>query len=408
MGAGADRRVAGSKSMELCMIRSMLGGMGVLVAATVLHGQTPVAPAPASAVQVPQVPSQPTKAAIAPRAFVATLVIGAPAPVLGINVWIKGAPVNEYKPGTIYVVEFWSPRVAACRRSGPLLSELAALYKDSGVTIISVATVEQQGPGVVDAYVKQMGEKITHTVGYDTTGDTTRRYMQPSGQSGIPVAFVVNERGQIAWIGHPMDNLDRVLAKMTSGSWDLIKANDEARRKAAAEEKSGPLVMRLEEEFAAGQTDKALATMDQLFAIDPPVMGEWAMTKFAYLLMQKRDADMAYAYAAAMLEGGLKDDPETLKAIAWMTLAEPGVVQRNIPLARQMAQRADELTKHADANILDTLAKAQFESGDIKGAVETQKLAVEAATLPSQKKELEQRLRQYVVAKKVETSVKQP
>jgi thiol-disulfide isomerase/thioredoxin len=323
-------------------------------------------------------------------------------------VWIKGTPVNEYKPGNIYVVEFWSPRVAACRRSGPLLSELAALYKDQSVTIISVATVEQEGPGVVDAYVKQMGEKLTHTIGYDTTGDSTRRYMQPSGQSGIPVAFVVNDRGQIAWIGHPMDNLDRVLAKIADGSWDLIKANDEARRKVAAEEKGAPLVMRLEEEFGAGQPEKALATMDQLFAVDPPVMGEWAMTKFAFLLMQKKDADAAYKYAAAMLEGGLKDDAETLKSIAWMTLAEPGVVRRDIPLARQIAQRADDLTKHADASILDTLAKAQFESGDIKGAAETQKLAVEATTLPSQKKELEQRLRQYVGAKKAETPVKKP
>ncbi len=390
------------------MERGILGGVIVLAAAGFVHAQ---------ATGVPGVPGTPASKApqTAPptakrdvRAFVPTLVIGSPAPVLGINVWIKGAPVNEYKPGTIYVVEFWSPRVPACRRSGPLLSELAAIYKEAGVTVVSVATVESDGPGMVDAYVKQMGEKLTHSIGYDTTGDTTRRYMQPSGQSGIPVAFVVNEQGLIAWIGHPMDNLDRVLAQVSNGTWDLIKAGNDAKRRAAAEEKGAPLVMKLEEQFGAGETDKALATMDELLAIDPPVMGEWAMTKFAFLLMERKDADKAYAYAAAMLEGAIKDDAETLKAIAWMTLAEPGVVRRDVVLARRIAQRADELTKHADASVLDTLAKAQFDSSDIVGAVETQRRAVEAAILPSQKKELEQRLRQYTAAKKAETPTKRP
>lgn len=407
------------------MERGILGGVTMLAAAGLLHAQTTGVPGQPGVPGNPGVPgasgtpSATTPATKAPqtapqaakrdvRAFVPTLVIGSPAPVLGINVWIKGPAVNEYQAGRVYVVEFWSPRVPACRRSGPLLSELSTLYKESGVTVISIATVEQEGPGVVDAYVKQMGEKLTHTIGYDTTGDTTRRFMQPSGQSGIPVAYVVNERGQIAWIGHPMDNLDRVLGQVAGGTWDLLKASNDAKRRAAAEEKGAPLVTKLEEQFAAGETEKALATMDELLAIDPPVMGEWAMTKFAFLLMERKDADKAYAYAAAMLEGPIKDDAETLKGIAWMTLAEPGVVRRDVVLARRIAQRADELTGHADASVLDTLAKAQFDSSDIAGAVETQRRAVEAAALPSQKKELEQRLRQYSAAKKAVAPTKRP
>jgi hypothetical protein len=393
-------------------MKGSIVGLIVLGTAARLLAQTPAAPGVSGQPGRPGTPAVPAATAPQPspaphtpapaRPAAPTLSIADPAPALGINVWIKGTPVNEFEGQRIYVVEFWSRNVPACRRSGPLLSELQTIYKPKGVTIISVALMEPDGPGNVDAFVKQSGGKLSHTIGYDNTGDTTRRYLQPTGQSGIPVAFVVDGQGRLAWIGHPLDGLDRVLQSMTDGTWNILKAHEEAARRAAADAKSQPLISQLEEQFAASEVDKALATMDELAAIDPPLTGEWAMSKFAYLLMQRRDADKAYAYAAAASEGVLKDDAETLKAIAWMTLAEPGVVRRDVVLARQLAQRADDLTKHADANVLDTLAKAKFDSGDLAGAVETQKRAVEATILPSQRKELELRLRQYMAAKKAE------
>lgn len=364
-----------------------------LSCASIAAGQTPGVPA------APGQPGAGVPQAVARRPFVPTLTIGAPAPAPRVNVWLKNPPGGDGEREKVTVVGFWSPRAPACRRSEPLLSEIAQVFRERGVQVISIATVEPEGPGLAGAAVKQMGDKAVQAFGYDTTGGIARSYMQPSGESAIPVCYVVNTRGQIAWIGHPMDGLEDVLAKVTDGTWDLLKAAADAASRRAAEEKSGPLVSVLEEQFAAGETDKALATMDALAAIDPPVTGEWVMTKFAYLLVQRRRPEQAYAYARAALEGPLKDDAETLKAMAWMTLAEPGVDVRDVALARQMANRADELTKHADVHVLDTLAKAQFESGDVAGAVETEKKAVELGVLPTHKKEMEGRLKQYVAAK---------
>ena len=320
--------------------------------------------------------------------------------MLGINAWVKGTPVNEYAKGRVYVVEFWAMGAPACRQSGPLLGELQTVFKEKGLVVVGVSVMERGGVEEVEKYVKGVGASLTQAIGYDATGDAAKRFMQPTGQNAIPVVFVIDKEGRLAWIGHPLDGLDRVVDQVIAGKWELMKAKQEVDRRAAAETKQRPLVSRLEEEFGTNATDKALATMDELAAIDPPVTGEWIVSKFGYLLLERKDAEKAYAYAAAALTGLAKDDAPSLKAMAWMTLAEPGVARRDGALARKMAERADELTKHADANVLDTLARAMFDSGDVAGAVEAQKRAAEACILQSQRKEMEGRARRYAAAKK--------
>jgi hypothetical protein len=63
-----------------------------------------------------------------------------------------------------------------------------------------------------------------------------------------------------------------------------------------------------------------------------------------------------------------------------------------------MAQRADELTKHVNAPVLDTLARAHFEKGQLDKAVELQTLAVEKAN-EEMKEQLSETLTRYKAAK---------
>ncbi len=343
-------------------------------------------------------PAQGTPAPMA-KAAVVRIGIGDAAPALGVNTWVKGTPVGEYVKGRVYVVEFWAMGVAACRQSGPLLGELQTLFKDRGLTVAGVSVMDRGGADEVEKFVKGAGA-LTQSIGYDATGDAAKRFMQPTGQNSIPVVFVIDKEGRLAWVGHPLDGLDRVVDQVIAGKWDLAKAKKEAARRGAAEERSRPLVLRLEEEFGANQVEKALGTMDALAAIDPPVTGEWIVSKFGYLLLERKDAEKAYAFAAGALAGVGKDDAASLKAMAWMTLAEPAVSRRDVELARKMAARADEITAHGDSNVLDTLARAMFESGDVAGAIEAQKRAAEGCVLPSQRKEMEERVRRYGAGKK--------
>jgi thiol-disulfide isomerase/thioredoxin len=337
-------------------------------------------------------------AQVAPKAAapaLPTLNTGNPAPALLVNSWIKGSAVESFAKGRVYAVEFWSTTAPPCRKTAPILSELQGVFKDKKLTIIGVSVGEPGGRPDVEAYVKRMGPQMAYTVAYDGDGRAAQAYLQASGQDSLPVAFVIDADGRVAWIGHPLDRLDRVLTQVLAGTFDLTKARVAQVRRTAAETRTRPLIAELESRFVAGDNDKALETMDQLAAVDPPITGDWAVNKFAFLLLQKKDTTKAYAYAAAALDGVVKNNADALKAMSWMIIDEAGIEPRDRVLALKLARRADELTTHTDASVLDTLARALFETGDATEAVKTQSLAVEAAIIPSQKREMEQRLRLY-------------
>jgi len=72
-------------------------------------------------------------------------------------------------------------------------------------------------------------------------------------------------------------------------------------------------------------------------------------------------------------------DAETLNNIAWAILTEDYVVTRDLPLATRLAKRAMDATDGEAAHILDTYARALFDSGQTVEALEIQKKAAELA-----------------------------
>jgi thiol-disulfide isomerase/thioredoxin len=124
--------------------------------------------------------------------------------------WVKGGPV-ELKAGTVYVVEFWATWCPPCRVSIPHLTELQHKYKDRNVVIVGIST---EKPSVVKPFVEQKGNEMDYVVAVDTTGTVSRAYMDAFGRNTIPSAFVVGADGKVAWVGHPMDNMDAVLEQL--------------------------------------------------------------------------------------------------------------------------------------------------------------------------------------------------
>lgn len=237
--------------------------------------------------------------------------LGDPAKPLDIKEWVKGSAVTlaDGKGKTIYVVEFWATWCPPCRTSIPHLTEMQKKFKDKGVVFIGVTEEKSE---VVKKFVEKMGDKMDYTVAIDE-GKTSEGYMQAYGIGGIPHAFIVDKEGNVAWEGHPMAGLDKVLDEIIAGKYDLSEAKAKAKKQAEAEKRQGEVQKKLQayaKAITAGDDSEAtkkleaeLVTLDQELGgimngekFDPAdfrkqVLFRSKMTKYQRAVVAGSDAD---------------------------------------------------------------------------------------------------------------------
>ncbi len=308
-----------------------------------------------------------------------TLKVGDPAPAMKVAKWVKGTPVAKFDPSKLYVVEFWATWCGPCKESIPHLTEMAKKFKQ--VSFSGISVWENQGEDKSTAYqakvvkfVKDMGAKMDYNVGYDgPNGDMASTWMKAANQNGIPTAFII-QKGQIAWIGHPME-MEPVLSKVIDGTFDS-KAYAEAQAKAAAAQAEMQKLMGPVMEAAnSGDFKKALEEIDKVMAAKPEMKEQLYMFRLATL--QRVDEKQYYAYAAELADGPMKDDAMALNSIAWeMVDDESPLKTRDYDTAIKIADRANEVSEGKNSMILDTAAYAYFKAGKIDKAIELQEKAV--------------------------------
>jgi thiol-disulfide isomerase/thioredoxin len=384
--------------------------------------------------------------ALAQAALAAEL--GDAAPPLKIAEWVKGNPVDlaAVKGKQVVVVEFWATWCPPCRTSIPHLTEMQKKFKDVifiGVTDEEVATVKK--------FVTKMGDQMDYVVAVDANRKTSAGYMEAFGEGGIPHAFIVDKEGRIVWHGHPMDGLDKAVAEVLAGKLDLNKAKqrDSARQKleafykAAGEgrdeakiEKLGQELEALDAEiggltpgrkFNAAEARKGVKFQNLLRSYQMAAMSGQGGTNLARIEKQLVDSAppefslaefkdvialntlFAAYYRAAGGQGPADKMPELAKQLgevktkngmllnewAWTILTDERIKTRDFALATQLAKTAVDVTDAKEAGILDTYARALFDSGQVAEAVAWQKKAVAAAAGEDIKKELDATLKQY-------------
>jgi thiol-disulfide isomerase/thioredoxin len=324
-----------------------------------------------------------------------TLKIGDPAPPLKIEKWLKGGPVEKLEKGKVYVLEFWATWCGPCIASMPHLSALQKQYEGKAVVIgVDVAEDKEytdETRSKVEKFVKDQGDRMAYTVAYDGKSkamDTA--YMDAAGQNGIPTVFVIDQTGTIAWIGHPMW-LDLPLEEVVAAKWDL---------------KTGPAQITKAQErlVAVGEkmrTDpkEAMAAWES-FERDYPIAARTMTdTKFLVYLVGG-DYEKAYKIAGELVDRAIADkDAYQLNAVAWAIVDPEGdVKKKDLDLALRAATKADELTKHENSAILDTLARVYFLKGDVDKAIDLETKAVAQAP-EAEKTELRSTLDEYKAAR---------
>jgi thiol-disulfide isomerase/thioredoxin len=357
--------------------------------------------------------------------FLRAASLGDAAAPLEIAEWIKGDAVDlaAAKGKKVVVVEFWATWCGPCKVSIPHLTEMQKKYENRGVVIMAI----------------------------DRNRATSAAYMEKFGQNGIPHAFVIDKEGRIAWHGHPMSGLERVLDQLASNTFDLgLEQKRESATKKIQEyfemalkgegdeklDKFGVQIAALDKQLGginpeqpldlvglkkmarfqsamneyqraivSGRSDAELAKLEEKAAPLAPKDFSFKDFKARFQLQRtfqeyyravtgKGDASKSEELAKK-LEANPGDNAEMLNEIAWTLLTDEKIKNRNLKLATRLALAAVDASEGKDASILDTYARALFDTGKVDEAIKQQKKAVDLSDDADKKRELEATLKEY-------------
>jgi len=324
----------------------------------------------------------------------AALRVGSPAPPITVKKWAKGTPVTALGNGTVNVVEFWATWCGPCKETIPHLTELAHKYKGkatfTGISSFEHEPTDEAILANVNAFIKSEGDQMDYHVAVDgTAGIMGKKWMIAAGQGSIPTAFIVNQQGLIAWIGHPTQGLEEALVKVIDGTYDLKAevAKQQADADAKSKEQARQVQMRKDAipfSEAAEKKDykQASIELDKLIDKYPDEAKELSLNKFTFLL--RFDEPSSYPYAKSLAASRFKDDSESLNAIAWMIVDDEAKLKHpDYETAVLLAKRSVELKEMKDPMSLDTYAYALFKKGDHEAAISVEEKAVVLANKQS-------------------------
>ncbi|MCA3004947.1 MAG: redoxin family protein [Phycisphaerales bacterium] len=293
----------------------MLAGLGSAVTGAAEPGSGPAAP-------VVEAPAKASEAGAGPRA--GAELIGKPPPALTVAKWVKGEPVTAFAPGVVYVVDLWATWCGPCRAAIPHLTTLQAKHPEK-LRVIGVSISERQKePGdtsyiqTVEGFVAKMGEKMNYAVAVDTPEKAVHTaWFKPAGTGGIPTAWIIDQRGLVAWVGiGTPSEVERIAEAVLAGTFDpAAEAKRAAELEATAAERAAEARERAKareqetdrrfpgyrDAMAKGDTAGALAALDAAFAADPSLEAGAAYQWKIMLLLQRNKPDEIKAYAKELL-----------------------------------------------------------------------------------------------------------
>ncbi len=286
--------------------------------------------------------------------------LGDPAPPILVNEMIKGAPVDlaAGKGKQIFIVEFWATWCPPCRETIPHLTKLQKKFRDKGVTIIGISDESAED---VKPFVRKMGRAMDYAVAVDPDHRTYATYMDAYARENIPTAFLVDKEGRVVWVGFPLEGMDEALEKIIAGTYDLAAVQKEVADQEARQQRLMQLNLTFGKYLQLADTD---------------------------------DKQNAAAESVKLLEIA-GSDAEMLSNIAWTLLTSSSIKHRDFPLALRVATLGMKASDGKNLSVLDTYARALFESGQVDEAIQQQKKAISLTSDRKIKSALESSLKAY-------------
>jgi thiol-disulfide isomerase/thioredoxin len=311
-------------------------------------------------------------------AAMAALKVGDDAPKIQVSKWAQGEAVKEFEGDKVYIVEFWATWCGPCIASIPHLDEIYKKHKEEGLVVIGQNLGEEADK--VSPFVKSMAGKMSYRVTVDDNksegGWMAKHWLTAADQNGIPCAFVVSKKGKIAYIGHPMELQESLLASLLAEpSTKSGGAPAPAAEATALSAKAAELATRAQTEIRAGKLDDAEATISQLQDALPANLGYMGGLLELDLLLAKKDADSAMELSGILCEDYQKT-PLVVAAVATHLVSQPDASAPLQAAAEKIATPVSTVAGEAQGPALSTLARIAFLKGDKARAVELQTKAV--------------------------------
>ena len=335
---------------------------------------------------------------VAASSFAATLNLGDQMPPIGDDAdWIQGSPITEWEEGKVYVMDFWATWCGPCISSIPHVNDLSKQYADQGVSVIGMAIWPREGMVDTAEYVKERGDEMSYLIASDVDGKSAEKYMRATDSNGIPRIMIVDQKGRLAWSGHPMSGFDEALEQIVNGTFDIEDAKALAAREAEVE-----VFMREANRLAGGGEWDAVAEQVRMASeIDTPASSYYAMLTFTIMANKDRCNKPAEASAFAQsLFTNYGDDAEMFAEVANFIATGPiADGARDCDLATRAAKHA--IVKGEDNAFMGhaALASVYHAQGEADKAVTAMtkaiKMAGEAGGDPKIIAELEKELGQY-------------
>lgn len=302
------------------------------------------------------------------RADEKVLLPGDKAPEIKVSKWMQGDAIKTYKKGSVYVVEFWATWCGPCIKSIPHINQLSIKYKGKAEFVgVSIWEEKEDLENRTAKFMKDMGKDMTYRVAMDAADDfMATNWMEASYSNGIPTAFIINQEGKVAWIGHPME-MDEPLAQIIDKKFDIAASREEYKKLVESEQEGRKDYARIEEAeklYKEGKVSEALAILNELGAKETQIAVDAKMMKLKLLASDNKVA--ATEFIQALSKGDFNDQ----FAAAIFSIENATEEGGNRELALVAAKAVVDNLKNDDPFLLYYCAPAFSTSKDHKKAIE--------------------------------------
>ncbi|HVU58475.1 MAG TPA: TlpA disulfide reductase family protein [Puia sp.] len=249
--------------------------------------------------------------------------IGDPAPALRVRAWLKGAPIQQFEKGRVYVLEFWATWCAPCRAAMPHLSELARAYNGKA-TFVGIDIYEEKTMSLekIKHFVDSIGSRMDYNAAADDSNFMAAEWLDSTREKGIPKTFVVNADGRLAWIGHPKD-LEPILPQIVNNKWDIqaALAQKNLQRRLDFEDEDDNFELAVFKPNSArpnapDRPDSMLLAIAKFVEKEPGLKYAPSMAYNTFTALLKTDTNRAYTYAKEVMASSYFGEP-SVQSIIW-------------------------------------------------------------------------------------------